>query len=117
MIDIKIDGRTETIDFDNVKLPIVLSGLINIRGWDIPMIWAVDSSKQCFLEESAHGGYLLPCTEKKLISVLESQKYQDNADSIRVHFGMKLKMPSWAKAAKNHGWTPPASWNDNDYDF
>jgi len=95
-----------------VALPLVAYGKVYSTGWDIPNLWAIDSAKQCYVND-AHGYALEPCSLRNLLSVCETE---EDRNAIRRHYGLKPELPSWVRAAKAAGWTPPASWKDEDYE-
>lgn len=81
-------------------------------GWDIPTLWAVDADNQCWAND-AHGGDLTKVIPQKLLAEVENFSVRSD---IRKILGMKPELPSWVRAAKQAGWTPPADWNEGEYE-
>lgn len=86
-------------------LPLRGYGQINLRGWDIPLGWAIDAEGRCW-KDSAHGDTLHLCKTKELLRHIESE---EQASHIRELAGLPLAEPSWMLKARAAGWRPPES--------
>lgn len=85
------------------KLPLRAHGEAWHTGWDIPTRWAIDASGTCWMD-SAHGGAMSPVSKESLIGTFEDEHDRNN---VRRHLGLAEEEPSWMRAARAAGWTPP----------
>lgn len=102
------EGLTFSSEQKLPSLPLLLQGKIWHEGWDIPTRWAIDSNKQCWMDE-ASGQSLKKVSRYRLLNSSDEL-------SIRQVLGVRPKMPDWAKAALANGWTPPSTWDVSIYD-
>lgn len=94
------------------------------EGWDIPTKVILDSDGNIWMDTS-HGSEGFKNKHNKghytkwLMSYQAScdEEFHELAGQIRKHFNMKPKVPAWIVWAIKEGWTPPASFNRDDYDW
>lgn len=92
--------------------PLLSSGEIWTQGWDIPTCYAIDANLQCWMD-GGHGPHLRPVASSALLSEVENP---EEVSRLRQILGMKPELPSWVKAAKAAGWTPPSGWDESRYE-
>lgn len=88
------------------------AGLVWHDGWDIPTLWALDANKIPYVND-AHGGSLKQST---IVQLLELLRDMPDETTIRRELGLKPRLPSWVRSALAEGWTPPATFNREDYE-
>lgn len=93
-------------------LPFIARGELPHMGWDIPTRYVVDANKQCWAD-NAHGGALEYMAASRLLAKVE-QEYERM--KIRHLLGFKPELLGWMKTALFQGWTPPTTFNLDDYD-
>lgn len=93
----------------NPKLPIKAFGSIRIKGWDIPVDWAIDSNNQCW-KDGGHGGNLKPVKKGVLFAEFRQEDDYQGEKAACKALGLEVPWPSWARQAKAAGWTPPENW-------
>lgn len=114
MSDVDVGFALRLDSFDgSPDLPLKSGGKIWHQGWEIPTYWAVDASNQCWAS-CGHGSTLAKVEPRKLLSEARDEPRCDR--EIRKALGMKQRLPDWARAAKAAGWTPPADWDEAQYD-
>jgi len=55
-----------------VKEPFLLKGEIGIKGWEIPILYAIDSNNRCWIG-NGHSFTLYVCEEYMFIKILEKE--------------------------------------------
>lgn len=91
--------------------PLKAFGEIWDRGWSIPTPWAIDANDQCWMG-GGHGEALHPCTAERILTDMDNNEQEDEANDVRKILGLGVKRPSWMTSALNAGWEPPNSWMD-----
>ncbi len=102
---LNIDGEDLFFHIDE-KVPVLpLKGYGQIwhKGWDIPTRWAIDGSKQCWID-NAHGDCLYPVEDYILLGTSENDSERGD---IRSCLDLEPEEPEWMKKAKAAGWQPP----------
>jgi hypothetical protein len=91
-----------------VKLPrppFRAEGAIDLKGWDIPLLYCVDADGVCW-SNNAHGG---PPTNERTASILleEAQTHGDEeaVEKISKALGLEYE-PKWMSLARANGWGP-----------
>ena len=100
----------------DVEFPLIDEGEIWYHGWDRPGHWAIDARGQAFADFGAHGICLRPSTVVRIISEIESNGRYWVGLRLRKLIGLKPALPNWIRAAQCAGWTPPPTFNRNEYD-
>ena len=104
-------------DESSPVFPLSDSGEVWYTGWDIPGYWAIDAKGNAFADFGAHGICLSPTTVDMIIREVESAggNYVDGL-RLRKLIGRKPPLPGWVWDAENAGWTPPATFDRNEYE-
>lgn len=119
MIKLTIENYAAEIAGADDNDKVLSSGACWHEGWEIPTLWAVTSrpgSRHAMITchmNSAHGDTLQVCTTQVLLNVLGKTPAGDN---LRSALGMKPALPDWMQTALKTGWTPPATFNQSDFD-
>jgi hypothetical protein len=113
-------GEYEYLAFNDeceLVLPLKGHGSIKVVGWDIPMQWAVDSANNLYGSFDAHGGYLKPTTREELFKEMRDEGDYGGEQTVRSLLGLKKSPNHWMREAKKAGWTPPANFKEDAYDW
>jgi hypothetical protein len=86
-------------------LPLKGSGEIWSTGWDIPTRWAIDGAGRAW-KDNAHGGAMSLCDMRELVAEEEGE---EGRNYLRRLGGLPEEEPSWMRAARAAGWSPPAA--------
>lgn len=97
------------------KLPLRFWSECKHQGWDIPTQTVMDADGQCWAD-NAHGHALTRCGVQDLLNLYETEGHFEVSDRIRALCGRKPGLPDWVRSARANGWTPPASFNYDDYE-
>ena len=111
-MDCNIEGYRTSIDNVEEGATIVISGLVWDEGWDIPTLWALLDDNRCYMND-AHGHALCEVGVDEFLSTLRDHQHET---VVRLRLGRKRRLPSWAAAALNNGWTPPPTFVRDDYE-
>lgn len=103
-------------DDSSPMFPLKDFGEVWYSGWDIPGYWAIDATDQGFADFGAHGMCLRPCSIRSIIDELEENDGRITGARLRVQHGLKPALPTWVPMALTGGWTPPTSFNRDDYE-
>jgi hypothetical protein len=117
---VEIYGTEDTLWFvDGCTVGTVRGyGEVRIRGWDIPMPWAIDDAGNAFADLSGHGSVMKPIKVDELLIVMRSHDDEQGERDVRKALAMRPAAPSWMREARKAGWTPPKfTFNENDYDW
>jgi hypothetical protein len=102
------------------KLKIIFEYEVNHSGWDIPTRLILDSNEHIWMD-NAHGSVKfegkMDCGHytEWLQDYGNEPEYADVVASIHKFFNLKPRMPGWMVTALDSGWSPPESFNRNDY--
>lgn len=97
--------------------PLSDSGEVWYTGWDIPGYWAIDANGQAFADFGAHGICLRPTTIVRIISEVEGNEGgHDVGLRLRKLIGLKPPLPGWVRMALHAKWTPPATFDRNEFE-
>ena len=86
-------------------------GEINQFGKKHPILWAVDDQGLCWVNKGK--GDRLRRSWSSILLNLTGLEFETN--EIRRALGIKLALPSWAQQALAFGWTPPNTFNLQQY--
>lgn len=109
-MEIKIGDRDALVPDDFVSPH--KAGMVWHNGWEIPTLWALDANKIAYVND-AHGGSLQQCQTTRLLELLRDHEAEN---TVRRELRLKPRLPSWARHALSSGWTPPATFNREDYE-
>lgn len=90
----------------------VVCGLKWDEGWDIPTLWAITPDGLCYANDG-HGGPLQDVPRHTLLSILRGHHQEAAA---RRALGIKPRLPEWVVVAIAQGWTPPSTFNRDDFE-
>jgi hypothetical protein len=106
-------------EFDSTSgtpgLPLKKFGVIDVLGWDIPNLFAIDSENKVWGAFSGHRYILYPSDVKELISELKHGYCGISVNEILDVLGLPHEIPEWVNIARVHGWIPPDGWDDLKY--
>jgi hypothetical protein len=107
-------GSSVDVVFEGiVALPLLASGERWRRGWEIPILWAVDRNSICWLNDG-FGGPLSQIDDVN--EFLAGFEGREEESTVRQVLGLKPRLPAWVALARQAGWTPPADFDESNYE-
>lgn len=71
-----------------VKEPFLMKGEIGIKGWEIPILYAIDSNTQCWIS-NGHSSTLYMCESDIFVAVLAQEDIKLSVEAKKV-LGLEL---------------------------